>query len=673
MGLVIHFLELQPFVVTLAGMFLARGLCYVISVESIPIRDPLFTAIAQGTVSLPGDTFVSPSVVIAVLVVAVGAYLLHATRFGRTVYAIGGNQQSAMLMGLRVGRTKVAVYAISGLCSAIGGLLFAFYSLSGYSLSAVGTELDGIAATVIGGTLLSGGVGLIVGSVLGVLVLGLIQTFISFEGTLSSWWTRIVIGLLLLVFVVLQRFLRASSELSCYDMRHELINVGGAAARRRADRQRRRRRDDQLGGQQRHPALAHRAGRRAAAGGRDRASGSPRCSRCSTASTRSPSRTRGWPRRPATSGWSRCWTGWSGSPGSPRWPGCRAGRSPRTAARGPTTSAACWSGRSTALAEQGLPRRSATRWSSRCTPPAARTSSCRRTTARPTARTRWSALDGFVADVLRDFAANGLEIGQLHAEYGPAQMELSLAATDPVTAADRQLLARQTLRAAAARHGLRRQLRPAALDRVGGQRLARALLGLARRGEPARRRAGRPARRGRELRRGAAARPARGRRRSPRPASARWPGCGPGTSPGLRVLGGGEPGGAAALRPRFGAARRRPRQRRAEDVGRVGQPLPRAGRAARRGRRRHRRRADAARADASPIPARGPTSSAPSAAIAALPTTQAEQEAALRNPRVAAALGPELLGAFLAVRRSDAAAAAGMEVDDMLAGLRFKY
>jgi galactofuranose transport system permease protein len=207
MGLVIHYLELQPFVVTLAGMFLARGLCYVISVESIPIRDPLFTAIAQGTVSLPGDTFVSPSVVVALLVVVVGAYLLHATRFGRTVYAVGGNQQSAELMGLRVGRTKVLVYGISGLCSAISGLLFAFYSLSGYSLSAVGTELDAIAATVIGGTLLSGGVGLVVGSVLGVLVLGLIQTFISFEGTLSSWWTRIVIGALLLVFVVLQRFL----------------------------------------------------------------------------------------------------------------------------------------------------------------------------------------------------------------------------------------------------------------------------------------------------------------------------------------------------------------------------------------------------------------------------------------------------------------------------------
>jgi ribose/xylose/arabinose/galactoside ABC-type transport system permease subunit len=205
MGVVIHYLEIQPFIVTLAGMFLARGLCYVISVESIPIRDPLFTAIAQAAIPLPGDTFISPSVIVAVVVVAVAAYVLHATRFGRSVYAVGGNAHSAMLMGLPVARTRVAVYAISGFCSALGGLLFTFYSLSGYSLAAVGTELDAIAATVIGGTLLSGGVGLVVGSLLGVLVLGLIQTFISFEGTLSSWWTKIVIGALLLLFVVLQR------------------------------------------------------------------------------------------------------------------------------------------------------------------------------------------------------------------------------------------------------------------------------------------------------------------------------------------------------------------------------------------------------------------------------------------------------------------------------------
>lgn len=206
MGAVIHYLEIQPFVVTLAGMFLARGLCYVISVQAIPIRDPLFTALASAAVYVPGtDLYVSPSVLVAVAAVAVAAYVLACTRFGRTVHAIGGSAQSALLMGLPVARTRVAVYVVSGFCSALGGLLFAFYSLSGYSLAAVGTELDAIAAVVIGGTLLSGGTGLVVGSLLGVLVLGLIQTFISFEGTLSSWWTKIVIGGLLLVFVVLQR------------------------------------------------------------------------------------------------------------------------------------------------------------------------------------------------------------------------------------------------------------------------------------------------------------------------------------------------------------------------------------------------------------------------------------------------------------------------------------
>jgi galactofuranose transport system permease protein len=207
MGAVIHYLEIQPFIVTLAGMFLARGLCYVIDLQSIPISDPLFRTIAQTAVPLGEELFVSPSALVALAVVAVAVYVLHMTRFGRTVYAVGGNPQSAMLMGLRVAQARVGVYVISGGCSALAGLLFTFYMLSGYSLHAVGMELDAIAAVVIGGTLLTGGSGFVLGSVLGVLVLGTIQTILSFEGTLSSWWSRIVIGLLLLVFVVLQRVL----------------------------------------------------------------------------------------------------------------------------------------------------------------------------------------------------------------------------------------------------------------------------------------------------------------------------------------------------------------------------------------------------------------------------------------------------------------------------------
>ncbi|WP_165985257.1 galactofuranose ABC transporter, permease protein YjfF [Streptomyces sp. YIM 98790] len=207
MGLVIHYFDVQPFIVTLAGMFLARGLCFLISVESVSIQDPAFRDLATATLTLPGDILVTWSVVIALAAVAVAVYVLHLTRFGRTVYAVGGSESSARLMGLATSRTKVGVYAVSGFCSALGGLLFSLYMLSGYGLHAVGMELDVIAAVVIGGTLLSGGVGYVAGSVAGVLVLGTVQTLISFEGTLSSWWTKIVIGVLLLAFIILQRLI----------------------------------------------------------------------------------------------------------------------------------------------------------------------------------------------------------------------------------------------------------------------------------------------------------------------------------------------------------------------------------------------------------------------------------------------------------------------------------
>lgn len=207
MGLLIHYFEIQPFVATLAGLFLARGLTYLISVESIPITDATFSELAFKTITLPGGYYTTWAVVIALATVAIAAYVLSRTRFGRTVYAVGGNEASALLMGLRVAWVKVGVYAISGFCAGLGGLLFALYTLSGYSLHAVGMELDAIAAVVIGGTLLAGGRGFVVGSLIGVLVLGTIQTFISFDGGLSSWWTRIAIGVLLLVFVVVQRLM----------------------------------------------------------------------------------------------------------------------------------------------------------------------------------------------------------------------------------------------------------------------------------------------------------------------------------------------------------------------------------------------------------------------------------------------------------------------------------
>jgi len=206
MGALIHYFKLQPFIVTLAGMFLARGLCYLISINSITIEDPLYLAMSQTQFAFLGG-FISPSALIAIVMLVLAIFLAHYTAFGRGVYAIGGNEQSALMMGLPVARTKVLVYAFSGFCAALAGVLFSFYMLSGYGLHAQGTELDAIAAVVIGGTLLSGGYGYVAGALSGVLVLGTIQTLIAFDGTLSSWWTRIVIGALLFVFCVVQRLM----------------------------------------------------------------------------------------------------------------------------------------------------------------------------------------------------------------------------------------------------------------------------------------------------------------------------------------------------------------------------------------------------------------------------------------------------------------------------------
>jgi ribose/xylose/arabinose/galactoside ABC-type transport system permease subunit len=205
MGCVIHYFEIQPFIVTLAGMFLARGLCYAITVDAISITNPTYVTLATHSITLPGNLFITTGVVVAIVAVLMGGYLLHYTRLGRNVYAVGGNQQSSLLMGLPVARTKIAVYTISGFCSALGGILLSFYMLSGSGSLAIGMELDAIGAVVIGGTLLTGGTGYLFGSVLGVMVLGVIKTLINFQGTLSSWWTRIVIGLLLFAFILLQR------------------------------------------------------------------------------------------------------------------------------------------------------------------------------------------------------------------------------------------------------------------------------------------------------------------------------------------------------------------------------------------------------------------------------------------------------------------------------------
>ncbi|RYF65241.1 MAG: sugar ABC transporter permease YjfF, partial [Comamonadaceae bacterium] len=209
MGLLIERFRLQPFIVTLAGMFLARGLCYLISIDSVSITNAFYTEVSQVRIPVWGDASLSISAVIAIVVVLAAVFVAHCTPFGRAVYAIGGSEHSALLMGLPVRSTLIGVYTLSGFCSALAGVIFTFYMLSGYGLHAVGLELDAIAAVVIGGTLLTGGVGYVAGTLFGVLMLGIIQTLISFDGSLSSWWTRIVVGALLFVFCLLQRFFNA--------------------------------------------------------------------------------------------------------------------------------------------------------------------------------------------------------------------------------------------------------------------------------------------------------------------------------------------------------------------------------------------------------------------------------------------------------------------------------
>lgn len=204
-GVLIQRFKLQPFLATLAGLFFCRGVGLWISKESVTIKHPLFSEMASMSVRLPGKASLSLGSIVFLAVLLLGIAAARRTLFGRTAYALGGGEGSAMLMGLPVARTKVGIYVLSGVLAALGGVLFALYTSSGNAVAGTSMELDAIAAVVIGGTLLSGGYGSVFGSFMGVLILGTIQTLISFQGTLSSWWTKIFIGVLLLAFIAMQR------------------------------------------------------------------------------------------------------------------------------------------------------------------------------------------------------------------------------------------------------------------------------------------------------------------------------------------------------------------------------------------------------------------------------------------------------------------------------------
>jgi len=215
-GWLIAYLKLQPFIVTLAGMFFCRGLTAMISVNQIAITtNTTFLGIANMNIVLPfGGTlnkhgkmmmpFIHPSVIIALVAMAAVWYICKFTKFGRSLFAVGGNEPSALLMGINVRKTKLRAYILNGFLASLAGLVFCLNTTSGFVEQARGFEMEAIATSVIGGTLLTGGVGTVVGTFFGVLIKATIETFIRCDGTLSSWWNKIVLSALLCFFIVLQ-------------------------------------------------------------------------------------------------------------------------------------------------------------------------------------------------------------------------------------------------------------------------------------------------------------------------------------------------------------------------------------------------------------------------------------------------------------------------------------
>lgn len=217
-GLCIAYLEIQPFIVTMAGLFFARGMTAVISTQQVSVPfDSWFGQLSQIKISMPFNIgaymnkkgalivpYVRITVVIALLVVLVTFLMLRYTKFGRSLYAVGGNQQSATLMGLNVKKTKLLSHILCSFYATLGGLCFCLNTMCGTATQATGMEMDAISSAVIGGTLLTGGVGNVIGTLFGVLINGTISSLVKFNGKLVASWANIITAILLCFFILLQ-------------------------------------------------------------------------------------------------------------------------------------------------------------------------------------------------------------------------------------------------------------------------------------------------------------------------------------------------------------------------------------------------------------------------------------------------------------------------------------
>ncbi len=222
-GFLVAYLDIQPFIVTLAGMFFARGMTTIVNTNPFNVQNEDFVALKETRIIVPGlgsvnklgdyvNAYIEIGVVVALLVVAVMFFLLRWTKLGRGFYAVGGNKQSALMLGINVKRTKFISHLLCGLLAGIGGFVYFMHVGSGSPSHASGMEMNAIASSIIGGTMLTGGVGNIIGTFFGVLSLNTIQNIVSSAGLDKAWWTGITIAAMLCLFLVIQSVVMARKK-----------------------------------------------------------------------------------------------------------------------------------------------------------------------------------------------------------------------------------------------------------------------------------------------------------------------------------------------------------------------------------------------------------------------------------------------------------------------------
>ena len=222
-GLLIAYLEIQPFIVTLAGMFFARGMTTIVNTKPFNVANESFTALKNTRITMPGMGFVNPKgiyvdayieigVIVALIVVVIMFCLLRWTKLGRAFYAVGGKNESALMLGLNVKKTKFLAHLICGLLAGIGGYVYFLHAGNGSAANATGMEMNAIASSIIGGTMLTGGVGNIIGTLFGVLSLSTIQNIVSSAGFDEAWWTGITIAGMLCLFLIIQSIVMARKK-----------------------------------------------------------------------------------------------------------------------------------------------------------------------------------------------------------------------------------------------------------------------------------------------------------------------------------------------------------------------------------------------------------------------------------------------------------------------------